>query len=106
MTDYVVSRHSGALQWLARQGIKVDKHITHLDDEPLNPGDRVIGTLPLQLACQVCEQGAEYWHLSLDIPAIWRGQELSDEQMDACNARLEAFHVQRLAKSRLMSKAN
>lgn len=105
MTDYVVSRHSGALEWLAHQGVCVDKHITHLE-EALMPGDRVIGTLPLQLACQVCEQGAEYWHLSLDIPAIWRGQELNAEQMKACNARLEAFHVERLPDVRLMSETN
>lgn len=105
MTDYVVSRHSGALQWLARQGLKVDKHIAHLEDETLQPGDRVIGTLPLQLACNVCEQGAEYWHLSLDIPALWRGNELSADQMEDCNARLEAFHIQRLPELSLVSGA-
>lgn len=90
---YFVSRHQGARQWLEQQNIQVDKQVVHLKKEPLSPGDRVIGTLPLQMACWVCEQGAEYWHLSLDIPSGWRGKELTAAEMQACQARLERFHV-------------
>ncbi len=93
MTTYMISRHPGALEWLRSQGIEPDHSLSHLENQVLQPGDLVIGTLPLHLACRVCEQGAEYWHLSLDIPAEWRGIELSPEQMQACQARLERFVV-------------
>ncbi|WP_404299505.1 CRISPR-associated protein Csx16 [Halomonas sp.] len=93
----MVSRHAGALEWLRCQGIEPDHFVAHLEGQVLTPGDIVIGTLPLHLACWVCEQGAEYWHLSLDIPARWRGHELTSEQMNACQARFECFKVERLA---------
>lgn len=95
MTTYLISRHGGALEWLRRQGIEPDCVLTHLDGQAVTPGDLVIGTLPLHLACRVCEQGAAYWHLSLDVPTTWRGTELSAEQMEACRARLERFLVKR-----------
>lgn len=95
MTRYLVSRHPGVREWLRRQGIRCDCHLDHLVKQSLRPGDQVIGTLPLQLASWVCEQGAEYWHLSLQVPLEWRGQELSADQMEACQARLEPFLVQR-----------
>lgn len=31
MTTFFVSRHSGAVEWAARQGIRVDKLVAHLD---------------------------------------------------------------------------
>lgn len=95
MTTYLISRHPGALEWLREQGIEPDHIVLHLEGQAIAPGDLVIGTLPLHLACWVCEQGAWYWHLSLDIPAEWRGQELTPQQMAACDARLEAFTVRR-----------
>lgn len=97
MTTYMISRHAGALAWIRHHGIEPDHVVAHLDEQVLNPGDLVIGTLPMQLACWVCDQGAEYWHLSLDVPAHWRGRELTLEQMKACQARLERFRVERLA---------
>ncbi|WP_422677692.1 CRISPR-associated protein Csx16 [Billgrantia campisalis] len=97
MTTYVVSRHPGAVQWLVQQGVALDHCLPHLHGQELRAGDRVVGTLPLQLACWVCEQGAEYWHLGMDIPAQWRGQELTPAQMDACRARLERFEIQRIS---------
>lgn len=93
MTCYFISRHPSASLWLAQQGIHVDQHLPHLDAVELQPGDRVIGTLPLQLAARVCEQGAYYWHLTLEVPRHLRGQELSVAQMENCRARLERFHV-------------
>lgn len=95
MTRYFVSRHPGAMQWLERRGVSIDAHLAHLEGTMLVPGDQVIGTLPLQLACWVSDQGADYWHLSLNIPREWRGEELSAEQMEVCGARLEAFTVRR-----------
>lgn len=96
MTTYFISRHLGALEWLNAQHIAVDRQLSHLEGERLEPGDRVIGTLPVHLAWHVCQQGAEYWHLTLDMPAEWRGRELNAEQMQASKARLERFVITRL----------
>ena len=93
MTRWFVSRHPGALEWLQRQGVEVDQCVAHLDVDVLRPGDTVLGTLPINLACEVCRRGVEYWHLSLRVPFALRGQELSAEQLDECHATLESFVV-------------
>ena len=93
MTTYFVSRHPGAVAWVLRQGIAVDHLIPHVDIMRLQPGDTVIGTLPVNLAAEVCKRGAHYLHLSLRVPAALRGVELSTEQLDSLGARLESFEV-------------
>jgi CRISPR-associated protein Csx16 len=97
MTTWFVSRHAGALQWLEQQGICVDRCVAHLDPAQLEAGDKVIGTLPVHLAGQVCARQAQYWHLSMDVPANKRGSELSLADMHACDARLEPFLVVNLS---------
>lgn len=89
-----ISRHPGAVQWIKAQPIVVDRFIAHLDIEAIEPGDCVIGSLPVYLAAQVCARGAEYWHLSMKLPAELRGQELNYEQLEQMSARLERFTVQ------------
>jgi len=96
MTTYFVSRHPGAVDWLHEQGLAVDRRVVHLDPAEVQAGDRVIGTLPVNLAAEVCVRGARYLHLSLDLPPAWRGRELSVDDMRACGARLEEYHVQRV----------
>lgn len=98
MTTTLVTRHPGAVEWAARQGLKVDKHLTHLDPAAVQPGDTVIGTLPVNLAAAVCARGGQFWYLSLDLPEGARGRELSADDLDAYGARLEAYAIQRLAK--------
>ena len=66
----------------------------HRGGVQVQPGDCVIGTLPVNLAAQVCARQATYLHLSLDIPAQARGQELSAEQLQTLGATLQQFHVQ------------
>ena len=73
MTRYFVSRHPGAVTWAKRQGIHVDRIIDHLDIALIHSGDTVIGTLPVNLAAEVCRRGARYLHLSLNLPAELRG---------------------------------
>ncbi|MCF8030557.1 MAG: CRISPR-associated protein Csx16 [Desulfohalobiaceae bacterium] len=90
---YFVSRHPGAAEWARQQGIQVDYWVTHLEEENIQPGDSVIGSLPVHLAGQVCACGGRYFHLSLDLPMEWRGKELSAEELQACNARLCEYHV-------------
>ncbi len=94
MTTWFVSRHPGALQWMRQHGEAFDRHVPHLDSTQVQPGDTVIGTLPVNLAAQVCAAGARYMHLSLHLPAHWRGQELNAEQLDDAQAILREFDIQ------------
>lgn len=96
MTTWFVSRHPGALHWMERNNIAFDKHVDHLDPSLIQKDDIVIGSLPINLAAQVCAQGAEYWHLSLQLPPSARGRELSAEELDLYEARLEHFVVRKV----------
>lgn len=96
MTTYFVSRHPGAQEWAAGEGITVDTVIAHLDPEVIQPGDVVIGTLPVHLAAQVCQHGGRFLHLSVDVPPEWRGRELTAADLRQCGARLEEYRVTRL----------
>lgn len=96
MTTYFVSRHPGAVAWAAGQGFPVDRLVHHIDPAIVDPGDVVIGSLPVNLAAEVCARGGRYLHLSLNLTAELRGKELTVEQMLTCGARLEAYQVTRL----------
>lgn len=93
MTTWFVSRHPGALHWMQAHGPAFDRHVPHLDPAQVQPGDTVIGTLPVNLAAQVCERGAAYWHLALELPAQARGRELSADELQALGVTLQRFHV-------------
>lgn len=94
MTTWLITRHPGALGWVQQNAILFDRHLAHLDDVTrIQAGDKVIGTLPVHLAAQVCARGASYWNLSLQIPEAMRGQELSAQQLGQCDAILERFDV-------------
>jgi len=93
MTTWFITRHPGARQWAHEQGLDIDRYASHLDPAQVAAGDTVIGSLPVHLAAAVCERGARYVNLSLDLPAHARGRELSVEELSAFNARLEAFTV-------------
>ena len=93
MTTYFISRHPGAIEWAARQHMQVNQRIDHLDPAIVKAGDTVIGSLPVNLAAQVCAKGAAYWHLSLELPAELRGRELSADEMARLGAQLQRFCV-------------
>lgn len=93
MATYFISRHTGARDWIQAQNLAVDEYIAHLDVSRLNPGDIVIGSLPIHLAAEVCARGARYQHLSIDLPAGMRGMELNAERMAHYGARLEEFTI-------------
>ena len=93
MPTYFITRHPGAIDWAKQQGINVDRQIAHLDIHLIQPGDTVIGSLPVNLAAEVCNKGAAYIHLSLNVPEHWRGQELNAAQMAECRARLERYEL-------------
>jgi CRISPR-associated protein Csx16 len=95
MTTYFVSRHVGALDWAQREGL-VAERVAHLDPNTINPGDIVLGTLPIQLAAEVTARGARYLHLEIDLTPELRGQDLTADQMKDCNARLTEFKIERI----------
>lgn len=96
MTVWFATRHAGAREWALRQGIEVDHQVDHLDIEHVNPGDTVIGSLPVHLAAAICEREARYLHLILNVPSSARGRELTADEMAAFGARLQTFRVERL----------
>ncbi len=94
MTTYFVSRHPGAIEWARRQKIDVTHFLPHLDPAKVQVGDTVCGSLPVNLAAQVCARGAAYWHLSLDLPAGLRGSELTADDLLRLGAHLQPFHIE------------
>lgn len=96
MTTYFITRHPGARDWALQTGIAVDAVLDHLEVEDIQPGDRVIGTLPVNLAASVCERGGRYLHLTLELPPEARGIELSAEDMRRYGARVEEFAVRQV----------
>jgi CRISPR-associated protein Csx16 len=94
MTTWFVTRHPGAIEWAAQQGLRVDRQVSHLDTTALQSGDTVVGTLPVHLAAEVCARGARFYNLSLDLPVAARGRELSADELDAFGARLEGYDIQ------------
>lgn len=99
MPTWFVSRHPGAITWAERQGIAVDRQVSHLDPQQVAAGDTVIGTLPINLAAEVCARGAGYYHLTLRLTPELRGAELSADQLEQLGARLEPYLVQRRERS-------
>lgn len=96
MTTWFVSRHPGAVEWAGRQGLPIDRYVIHVDALQIQPGDTVIGSLPVNLAAGICARGARYLHLSLELPAHLRGQELSADQLEDLGARVAAYKVEQL----------
>ena len=95
MTTWFISRHPGALHWMQKNNIHFDQHVTHLDPSIIQDGDVVIGSLPINLAAEICDAGAAYWNLSLFIPESARGKELTAEELDSYDAKLERFIISR-----------
>lgn len=95
MTTYFISRHSGAVAWAESEGFHVDQRLAHFDVSIVEPGDRVLGTLPINLVADVNERGGVYFHLTLSLPAEMRGQELSAADMRRFGARLEQYTARR-----------
>jgi CRISPR-associated protein Csx16 len=96
-----VTRHPGARDWAAEEGFSVGRVIDHLDLDPaqIEPGDRVIGLVPVNLAAEVCERGGAYLHLTLALPPELRGRELSAQQIRAHDVRIEQYSVRRVSRT-------
>jgi len=96
VTTYLVGRHEGAREWFARHDVRGDEIHEHFDVGLVKPGDTVVGTLPINLVAEVCGRGGRYVHLSMRVPAEFRGRELTSEQLDEFGAKLEGFVVERV----------
>lgn len=97
MTAYLVTRHPGAKEWAARQDLKVDRLLDHLNPADIQPGDTIIGILPVNLAAEVCARGGRYINISLDLPLSARGRELTADEMECYGARLEEYIAEKKA---------
>lgn len=93
MKTYFIGRHPGAVEWAKAQGFGDALMVAHFDPECVQPGDVVLGTLPVPLASEVCRRGGEYHHLTMDLPVEARGKELTAADMAGYGARLEKFQV-------------
>lgn len=93
MSTYFVSRHPGAVQWAHDHNLHVDHWVTHLDTGVVQPGDVVIGTLPMHAAAAVCAKGARFIALELTLSAAQRGRELAPGEMEAVVCRLTEYRV-------------
>lgn len=96
MTTYFISRHQGAKDWAQLQNIQVDMVQSHLDISSIQAGDCIIGTLPISLVAELCQRGAKYYHLTLNLPESLRGKELTAEDMQTAGARLEQFSAEKI----------
>lgn len=96
MTIWFISRHQGAIEWVKQQGIGIDRFVTHLDITLIQKGDVVIGTLPIHLAAEVCQKGAKFYFLSVNVSEHQRGLELTAEQLSAQQCTLEPFYIKKL----------
>lgn len=97
----IVSRHSGAVEWLRRQGIVGDV-LSHVTDVAQIAGQRVVGALPLHLAVHAAAVG------SIDMPALrpeQRGQDLTAEQMEAAGASIQWYVVATESQWQAVSEA-
>lgn len=93
MAVWFVSRHAGAISWMKKQGIKVDRWVAHLDTGEVTAGDIVIGTLPVHLAAAVCARGARFFFLELHLRAEQRGRELDEADMLSARSLIREYFV-------------
>lgn len=85
----IVSRHAGAVAWLAQRGI-TGEVIAQATPEDVR-GKNVIGNLPMHLASLAAKVG------SIDLPrlaAADRGRDLTPEEMDAAGATIRWYVVE------------
>lgn len=93
MTTWFVSRHPGAIAWMKRQPIAVDRWVTHMDTDEVEEGDTVIGVLPLHAAAKICEKGAIFMALSIELAEQQRGRELTLQELEDIHCSLRRFVV-------------
>lgn len=95
MAVWFISRHQGAIEWIKQQNIHIDYFVKHLNLEDIEQNDVVIGTLPIHLAAEVCQKGATFYFLTLMLSEAQRGTELSAEELNQQQCKIEPFIVKK-----------
>lgn len=95
MSNIFITRHKGAQEWLKLQNIDAEliEHFTTATLLTIKAGDKVMGILPVDIIAQICNQGAQFHHLQMEMPPELRGQEISCSKMIELGAKLVQFHV-------------
>ena len=96
MAVWFVSRHPGAIEWVKLQNIQIDRFENHLDTSLVQACDVVIGTLPIHLAAEVCQKGAKFYFLSINVTPEQRGTELTCKQLTEQQCSIQPFMVEKL----------
>ena len=97
VNKYIVSNVDATREWLATMDVFRDfEALPYLGHrvKTLQRGDIVVGSLPLHLAAQICDQGAEYWHINFRRPRH-PNRNFTVEEMDE-RATIERFRIERL----------
>lgn len=92
-----VSRHKGAYGWFNKHHPKLAENCeykNHIITEEI-AGNIIIGTLPINLSVNA----EEYWHLTMNIPAEMRGKELTIEDMEALDCKIERYEIKKIEEN-------
>jgi putative CRISPR-associated protein (TIGR02620 family) len=86
---YVVTRHAGAIAWLASKGFTGEIAV-HLSSDQIKDGNIYIGVLPVPMIKQILDAGSRFYLLVLpEISLEKRVRELTPDEMDAAGAILQ-----------------
>ena len=96
MTRWFVSRHPGTIEWAEQRNLRVDRFVAHLNVSDVQKGDLVYGTLPVELAAEVCRRGARFFCLCITVPEEQRGADLTGDELFRLDARLREYHITEL----------
>jgi CRISPR-associated protein Csx16 len=89
---YLITRHSGALEWMQQKIHCPYVHWPHLHSANLlKSGDTVVGTLPINIIADLNLRGVYYLHLQVELPEHLRGCELTVEELTALGAELVEY---------------
>lgn len=70
--------------------------VSHLDEQLIEKGDIVVGTLPIHIVAQVCAKQAHYYHLTLNLSECHRGKELTVDELESLGATLKSYFAESL----------
>ena len=98
-TVWFVTRHPGARIWAGEQGIRYDRLVDHLDPQDVQPGDIVLGTLPMREAALICSRGAKFWAFTVPMRVEDKGRELHPKELKERGACLKRFVVAETAEA-------
>jgi CRISPR-associated protein Csx16 len=78
------------------EGLQVDRVVEHLDVQLVKPGDRVIGSLPVDMVATLNAKGVRYFHLVLPMPHNMRGQHMSSDLMRSLGAKIQEYFARKV----------